>query len=817
MAAEMRVHMLPASRGAHSKIEPTEAIRLRKMIIESELWLTDHIIDLAKTLGFTPYTSTLRQAWQASVCGLSEPIVTVLEDTSLLGAVHIKGANNQDFPVAYGIDAARRHRARGVSLGMFIGLMKGYREIYLELGEQADLTQDTLARYRYLINGFFDRVEIGVCSEWCSAREGAEQEVQAAENKRLVNEKNKYLTIFESLLNPVFLINRDGLVENMNFAAATLFSSDAIPGGSYYSDGPRRPLAELTGFDVSVVRGPNAEHELPTRAGKRWFSIKTQAMLDVSEKFLGTVVILNDVTELRRAKENAEALAQAKADFIATMSHEIRTPIHSIGGIAELLQQSALSDNDRTYVEAISHSSDLLAWMVTNILDYSRLEAAAVETERVVFTVASVLDDVTRLMLPFVRRKPSLQFIVEVPDLPTMVGDPGRLRQILINLASNAIKFTDQGVVRILVEKGEAEKKSQRLRFSVQDTGPGIAEDELYEVFKPFTQLQSSVAQRHGGVGLGLAISLQLANQLGGRLGLASRSGQGSSFWLDLELETVAGEVAGKCNAGSVHCPPARELALLIVEDDEANALVASSLLSSAGHRTVVARNGEEAIAAVAAGDFDLIFTDLNLPDIGGLELVQTISNLTDRTKAAIPIVAFSASGYTVNASALSEAGIVDFLAKPFRFASVEAVLRRVVGASSPKPIGKKSLGTGGAELSEGEGRLTVEVLRGHIAALDRESAAQIVDTFRKSVRVALAELEESASHFEWEQVSKIAHRLKSSARHVGLDELSDRAAEVEKAFRNGEGTRMSFDALISECRRAPYALDEAWTLTLSR
>lgn len=815
MTVETGMHLRLAGHGKHPAMEPMEAARLREMVAGNESWLTDRIIDLAKALGFTPYTSTLRQAWQASVCGLSAPIVTVLENASLLGPIHVEGADNMDFSLIYGIETAQRHRARGVSLGMFIGLMKGYREVYLELGAQTGLAPDTLARYRQLINGFFDRVEIGVCSEWCSAQESANQELQGAENKRLVNEKNKYLTIFESLQDPVFLIDQDGLVENMNFAAATLFSPDAIPGGSYYGDGPRLPLAALTGFDVSVTDGPDAEHELETNAGRRWFSIKTQSMLDVSEKFLGTVVILNDVTELRRAKENAEALARAKADFIATMSHEIRTPIHSIGGIAELLQQSPLSERDRSYVDAISHSSDLLAWMMSNILDYSRIEAEAVETAHVPFTIASVLEDVTRLVAPLVRRKPGLRLIVEAPDLPIVMGDPGRIRQILINLASNAVKFTDHGVVRILVEKTGQREAGCKLRLAVQDTGPGIAEEERYGIFKPFTQSKKAAMHRHGGVGLGLAICLRLADQIGGRLGVSSRPGQGSNFWLDLELETVAGNAAGARSAGAPARPPARALTLLVVEDDDTNALVASSLLGAVGHRTVVARNGEEALAAVAEEDFDLILTDLNLPDIGGLELARTIKDLANRKKSGIPIVALSAAGLTTNASALSDAGICDFLAKPFRFAHVEAVLWRIAGASSPNPIGMEGTGARNTRQS-GDGSPDIGVLRDHIAALGAESAAQIVDTFKKSVGKTVAELEEAAAGERWQQVSAIAHRLKSSARHVGLDALSKRADKVEDAFRDGEGARAVFDALIVECRRAPHLLDEAWTLALA-
>lgn len=816
MAVEVRPDLPAFGDEAFWRMEADEAARMRDRVAAHESWLTDRIIDLSKTLGFMPYTSTLRQAWQASVCGLSEPIISVLGNASLLGPLRAEEIDGRDFSVAFGIEAAKRHRARGVSLGMFIGLMKGYRQIYLELGTQEDVREDTRIRYSRLINNFFDRVEIGVCTEWYGAHESAEQERQSAENKRLVNEKNKYLTIFESLRDPVFLIDRNGLVENMNFAAATLFFPDAVPGGSYYGDSPRLPLNDLTGFDFSLELSPDAEHELSTRAGKRWFAIKTQTMLDVSEKFLGTVVILHDVSELRQAKENAEALARAKTNFIATMSHEIRTPIHSIGGIAELLHQSPLSERDRSYVDAIGHSSEVLAWMVGNILDYSRLEAGTVETANMPFIVASVLDDVTRLVAPLVRRKPGLELIVEAPDLPTLTGDPGRIRQILINLASNAVKFTERGAVRIVVEKTGENEDRRQLRFAVQDTGPGIAEEERYGIFKPFTRSKRAEAHRHSGVGLGLAICLRLADQLGGRLGVSSRLGQGSCFWLDLDLPVAAGAGSDAGRPGGEACPPPRALSLLIVEDDDANALVASSLLGAAGHRTVVARNGEQALAAVAGDDFDLIFSDMNLPDINGLALARTIKALPDRRKAAVPIVAFSAAGFSLNASELSEAGICEFLAKPFRFAHVEAVLRRIAGVSSPNPIGREGQEAANSR-RDGRDQPSVDELRRHIAALGEDMAARIVETFKQSAGKTVIELEQAQNREQWQQVSNIAHRLKSSARHVGLDGLSDLAAEVENSFRHGEGGRASFAALVAECRRAPEALDEAWARATAR
>ena len=788
-----------------------EAKAVQRLIEAKEEWLTNRVIQLAKVRGYTSQTSTLRKAWEASIQGLSQSIVAMIQTGEDVADIGIDTASSSGPGVLFGVEAARRHRTRGVTLGSFLGLMKSYREAYLDLVVDADLSPAAAARYRRMIGIFYDQMEIGFCSDWANEPQSAQGEQLRQQNRTLVNEKNKYLTIFESLQDPVFLVDSDGLVENMNFAAGRLFVSGAIPGGSYYGEvGDRELVITLLGRECLTGAECELDRRLQTNAGLKWFSIKTQPMLDVSEKFLGTVVILNDVTELYLAKERAEAAARSESDFIATMSHEIRTPIHGIVGIVELLQQSELSPKDRAYVDVIANSSDLLTSLVSDILDFSRIEAGNLEFEHVEFSIGSALDDVLRLMRPMIRRKPELRFVVEQPDLPRVAGDPGKLRQILINLAGNAVKFTDRGLVRIAVEMLDEGASRRTFRFSVSDTGVGIAPDRLDEIFKPFTQSDSSVARRYGGTGLGLAICRRIADQLGGQVGVISRLGEGSCFRLEIALDVVSAPLPdGTSDRVAGQRPPVRALELLVVEDNEVNALVASNLLAAAGHRVRVAASGEEALVAIAQGNFDLILMDLHLPDCDGFELAHVIRNLADHSKADVPIIALSARGQVYDADALGKAGINDYLGKPFHFAGLEAVLQRVAGVSSPRPIRGRNAEPDRA--TDG-GNIEETVLRDHCEALGADAVSQIIATFRKSTAETARELAAYADSGRWSSVAATAHRLRSAARHVGLSALSRRAETVEAAARDhGEEAAAATLELVVACNEAPDQLDATW------
>ena len=260
-------------------------------------------------------------------------------------------------------------------------------------------------------------MEVGFCDEWSGKSADEQFEQLRAQSRLITNEKNKYLTIFESLNDPEILVDEHAKVENANHAALMLFAAETAPGASYYG-GAQLPIEDILSAEVLAEKEVAFERLMPTNLGPRWFDVKVQRMLDVSEKYQGAVVILNDVTEYRRAREEAERTDRAKSAFLATISHEIRTPIHGILGLAELLRQGALSYEARRYVEAIARSGQMLSSVVSDILDYSKIEAGALELDETEFSLSAVIEDVFGLMLPIAVRKPDLQLVLDSPALP---------------------------------------------------------------------------------------------------------------------------------------------------------------------------------------------------------------------------------------------------------------------------------------------------------------------------------------------------------------------------------------------------------------
>jgi signal transduction histidine kinase/CheY-like chemotaxis protein len=396
------------------------------------------------------------------------------------------------------------------------------------------------------------------------------------------------------------------------------------------------------------------------------------------------------MAENQRLRAQAESASKAKSEFLATMSHEIRTPMHGILGTADLLMRTPLSQSQTQLTRTLMSSGRVLLGIINDILDLSKIEAGELEVVESAFSPAEIVTEVRDLFMGYASKKGLLLTVEQEEGLaPRVVGDPIRVRQILINLTSNAIKFTERGQVRLSVGTAGA-----ALRFEVADTGSGIDLTARESIFRPFTQIDGSIARKYGGTGLGLAISHRLAELMGGTIDYRSTPGQGSTFWFDLPLKIAEGaaqpiqplgqEVHERfANSGATPLSAMPDddhegRHVLVVEDDPVNAMIAEAQLSRLGCSCDIAIDGKEALQRLRGSRYDLVLMDCMLPGMSGYATAAAWrAEEKARGASRVPIVALTANVLSSNAEQCRQAGMDDYLTKPCTIEKLSAALGR--------------------------------------------------------------------------------------------------------------------------------------------
>jgi signal transduction histidine kinase/HPt (histidine-containing phosphotransfer) domain-containing protein len=492
----------------------------------------------------------------------------------------------------------------------------------------------------------------------------------------------------------------------------------------------------------------------------------------------GFVTVYTDITprrrveeEMRRAREIAEAASAAKSSFVAVVSHEIRTPMNAVIGTLGLLVDTPLDPEQRRYVETARESAEHLLAIINDILDLSKIEAGKLVLEPSDFALAPLLAGSVELFRPAARER-DLDLTVEIgTGVPAALrGDAGRIRQILLNLISNAVKFSQRGQILVSVTRDAG----RRLRFAVADRGPGVPPEQRSLLFQPFSQLEGPDARRTGGTGLGLAICRRLVELLGGTVGIDQRPGGGSIFWFSLDLPEA--ERAPEPAPEPAPIAPHRRMRVLLAEDSPANQLVAATLLRKEGHHVDVAGNGFEAVEATRTRPYDIIFMDMFMPEMDGLAATREIRALPGPA-GRVPIVALTANVMAGDRERFLASGMNGVLAKPVTGRMLAEALARHVPA-------------GGGEIMTAD-QPPSGIDEDHFARLRRglspDTLVMLIGACVDEVRQRSRSLDGAAAAADLPMLQREAHALRGGAANYGLRELAERAAAIEKASRDGQ------------------------------
>jgi PAS domain S-box-containing protein len=611
-----------------------------------------------------------------------------------------------------------------------------------------------------------------------TARKLVEEE-QKKSDQRLRDQQFYTRSLIESNIDALMTTDPSGIISDVNkqmeqLTGCTRDELIGAPFKDYFTD-PERAEAGIR----RVLREKSVtDYELTARArdGKQTVvSYNATTFYDRNRKLQGVFAAARDVTErkrveieLKQAKAVAESASRTKSDFLASMSHEIRTPMNAIMGIADLLAKTTLSAEQDKYVQVFRRAGDNLLNLINDILDLSKVEASQLELERTGFSLIDHVEIVMEMVAARAHEK-GLTLVCEIaPNVPgDLIGDPTRLRQVLLNLIGNAVKFTERGEVslHVMLEPGTS---VPTLRFTVSDTGIGIPSEKLDRVFERFTQADTSTTRRFGGSGLGLTISKRLVELMGGRIWVESEVAEGSLFAFAVPFEKwVGATLRGAVAVGSDAELPLAPLRILLAEDSPDNCLVTLAYLEETPYRVEIAETGAIACDMFAARHYDLVLMDRQMPVMDGLTATRKIRAFERANgRPPTPIIALTASALKGDREMCLAAGCTAFLTKPIK----QEVLLQAIKEHSIVAF---------PSLQKEDGRTEA------VLAVVKSNITDRIPAYLQNCRQNVIDIEDALNRVDFETVTILGHNMSGSGGMFGFQTITDIGAALQQAAEN--------------------------------